>query len=346
MGADVIKIEKPGGDPARNIGPFIHDTADPLGSLFWSFGCMNKRSVTLDIETPEGKNIFEQMVKTADFVVESFPPGHMSSLGLGYEDLEKVNPRIIMVSITPFGQEGPCRDYSATDLTVWAMAGPLYLTGDPDRAPVQLSYPQAFAHAGASAAVGALVAHSHREATGEGQHVDVSAQHVCGFVAMDAPAYWEILNVEMKRAGPGRDVPLPKGTARVRFVYPCKDGHVFYLAPGANVMLSAAKAWTEWLLSEGVTTDHMKHFGWPEIDFMEMTPEDFEMMQDTLGRFMMKHTKVELYEGALQREIPLVPLSSPKDVLDNSQLKERGFWMEMQHDQEQRQTTFAKTKTQ
>jgi benzylsuccinate CoA-transferase BbsE subunit len=327
MGADVIKIEQPGGDPARNIGPFYNDSPDPEKSLFWFFMCMNKKSITLNLETVDGKEIFKRLVKDADFVLESFDPGYMSSLGLGYDDLEKINPGIIMVSITPFGQEGPYTNYKMTDLTTWAMSGPMYLTGDPDRAPLQVSFPQAFLHTGATAAVGGLVAHYHRQASGEGQHVDVSAQEVCSFIAMEAPAYWEILQSEIKRAGPGRMAPLPKGEVMIRFIYPCKDGHVFYLSPGANVMLSAAKAWTEWLAEEGISTDHLKHFGWPEIDFMEMTPDDFELMQETLGSFIIKHTKKELYEEALKRDIPLVPVASPADVYTNVQLKERDFWM-------------------
>jgi crotonobetainyl-CoA:carnitine CoA-transferase CaiB-like acyl-CoA transferase len=103
MGADVIKVERPGGDPARRIGPFYHDEPDPEKSLYW-FACnTNKRGITLNIETTDGQEIFKRLVKTADFVIESFDPGYMSSLGLGYPDLEKINPKIIMVSITPFG---------------------------------------------------------------------------------------------------------------------------------------------------------------------------------------------------------------------------------------------------
>jgi len=331
LGADVVKVERPGGDPARNIGPFYHDTPHPERSLFWFFMCMNKRGITLDIETTDGKGIFKQLVKTADFVIESFPPGYMSGLGLGYRDLEKLNPRIIVVSITPFGQEGPYAEYKASDLTVWAMAGPMYLSGDPDRPPVRISSPQAFLHTSATAAVGALVAHYHRQETGQGQHVDVSAQEACSFIAMEAPAYWELLKVEIQRAGPGRDLPLPKGRARVRFVYPCKDGYVFYLSPGAAVMATANRAWTEWLASEGMSTEHLKAMGWPDLDWVQLTPQDFDVLQDTLGNFMMNHTKAELYEGALDRDIPLVPVSSPKDVLENPQLRERAFWMEVEH---------------
>ncbi len=103
LGADVIKVEGPGGDPARKIGPFYHDEVDPEKSLFWFAFNNNKRGITLNIEAADGQELFKRLVKRADFVIESFPPGYMDKLGLGYSALEKVNPAIIMVSITPFG---------------------------------------------------------------------------------------------------------------------------------------------------------------------------------------------------------------------------------------------------
>jgi crotonobetainyl-CoA:carnitine CoA-transferase CaiB-like acyl-CoA transferase len=106
FGADVIKVEKPCGDPCRNIGPFYHDIPDPEKSLFWFAYCANKRGITLDIESADGKEIFRKLVKTGDVVLESFHPGYMARLGLGYDDLSKINPGIIMTSITPFGQTG------------------------------------------------------------------------------------------------------------------------------------------------------------------------------------------------------------------------------------------------
>ena len=150
MGADVIKVEKPGGDPARRIGPFYHDDPDPEKSRSWFAFNANKRGITLDIETADGKEIFNRLVKTADLVIESFDPGYMESLGLGYPDLEKINPLIILVSITPFGQSGPYVDqgYKVNDMIAWALGGTLYITGDPDRPPNQVTFPQAYLHGG------------------------------------------------------------------------------------------------------------------------------------------------------------------------------------------------------
>ena len=169
LGADVIKVERPGGDPARSIGPFYHDEADPEKSLFWFAFNTSKRGITLDIETAEGQEVFKRLVESADFVIESFPPGYMDQLGLGYSALEEVNPGIIMVSITPFGQTGPYKDYKAPDIVAWAMGGSMYPFGNADRPPVRISHhSQAYLHASGEAAVGAMLALYYRSITGEG----------------------------------------------------------------------------------------------------------------------------------------------------------------------------------
>jgi crotonobetainyl-CoA:carnitine CoA-transferase CaiB-like acyl-CoA transferase len=169
MGADVIKIEKPGGDLARNIGPFYHDIPDPEKSLSWFCYNINKRGITLDIESVDGKELFKRLVKDAHFVIESFPVGYMEKIGLGYKELEKTNPGIILTSISPFGQTGPYSNYKGSDITCMGMAVVMYLSGDPDRPPVRISSPQAFMCGSADAAAASLVAHYHRQRTGEGQ---------------------------------------------------------------------------------------------------------------------------------------------------------------------------------
>ena len=201
MGADVIKIECPGGDPARNIGPFYHDDIDSERSLSWFAFNLNKRGITLNIETDDGRELFKSLVKTADFLIESFPPGYLDQLGLGYASLETINPRIIMVSISPFGQTGPYAHYKAYDIVGMAMGGMMQICGDPDRPPVRITYPQAYLFASAEAVVGAMAAHYYREATGEGQHVDISMQQCIVGLGMTAPAIWELMQINQKRGG-------------------------------------------------------------------------------------------------------------------------------------------------
>ena len=143
LGADVIKVEPPGGSPARKLGPFFQDQPDPNRSLYWWSYNRNKRSITLRFRGARGANILLRLAKDAHFLIESDSPGQFASLGLGYADLAAINPALIGVSITPFGQDGPKRVTQDSDLVILAAGGPLVLTGDDDRAPVRVSVPQA-----------------------------------------------------------------------------------------------------------------------------------------------------------------------------------------------------------
>ncbi|MBI2911455.1 MAG: CoA transferase, partial [Chloroflexi bacterium] len=146
LGADVVKIEPPGGDPARGLGPFLHDTKDPEKSLSWYALNANKRGITLDLETEADQATLRRLAGEADFLVESFPPGHLDRLGLGYEALSGPNPRLIVISISPTGQEGPRARWATSDIVSMAMSGIMSVAGDPDRAPVRISEPQAYLH--------------------------------------------------------------------------------------------------------------------------------------------------------------------------------------------------------
>ena len=148
LGADVVQVEPPGGSPARNVGPFYHDTPGAERSLFWWAYCTNKRGITLDIATDDGAALLRRLVANADFLIESGDPGRMASLGLGYPDLQAINPRLVMVSITAFGQDGPYADYQASDIVGMALGGFMHLTGDGDRPPLRVSMPQFYQHGG------------------------------------------------------------------------------------------------------------------------------------------------------------------------------------------------------
>jgi crotonobetainyl-CoA:carnitine CoA-transferase CaiB-like acyl-CoA transferase len=139
LGAEVILIEPPGGHAARAIGPFYKDQVDPEKSLFWFAFNTSKKGVTLNLTNPDGQKLLKELVKGSDIVVESFAPGYLDALGLGYEALAAVKPDLVFTSISPFGQKGPHRDWKGTDLTLQARSGFQYLLGDPDRAPVRIS---------------------------------------------------------------------------------------------------------------------------------------------------------------------------------------------------------------
>ncbi len=331
MGAEVIKVEKPGGDEARRIGPFYKDQVDLEKSLFWFAVCMNKKSITLDITKREGQEILKKLVQKADFFFESSPPGYMDKVGFDYETLSKINQSLVYVSITPFGQSGPYRDFKGPDIVVWALSGFLNLCGEPERPPVRFSCPQAYFLACGEAAVGALIAHNYREITGEGQWVDTSAQHACLWPIMDAGMIWEVYQKDQIRAGGQRWRPAPKGMLRLRLLYLCKDGYVQCYIWGGKMGEGANTAINEWMNEEGMSTSHLYKTGWPIIDMAAITPEDFEEITDTVGKFLIRHTKEELYEGAVKRGIMLAPISTIEDICNNRQLREREFWIDVKH---------------
>jgi len=324
MGADVIKIEKPGGDSARNIGPFYHDEVDPEKSLYWYSMNTSKRGITLDIDKPEGADIFKKLVATADFVVESFPPGHMDKLGLGYSDLEKLNPGIIMVSVTPFGQTGPFKDFKGPDIVMWALgAGPFLRSFDsPDRPPFRISHhPQTYFHAGTEAVVGALVALYHRGNTGEGQHVDVSIQEC---VNWHPTGDWD-LNKRVQKRG-ATLIPV-----RVMHIWPCKDGYVMWRYTGGPMAKRHSIPLVKWMADEGMADDWLKNFDWDNFSHYQTTQEIIDRMEEQTINFFMTHTKAELMEGAIKYRIMLYPISSVADLIESPQLAYREFWQEVEH---------------
>ncbi|MDY7019511.1 MAG: CoA transferase, partial [Chloroflexota bacterium] len=344
LGADVIKIEPPGGDSARNIGPFYHDIPEPEKNLNWFFYNMNKRGITLNVEIQDGQEIFRQLVKKADIVIESFSPGYMDGLSLGYGALKEINPSIIMASITPFGQDGPYKDYKAPDIVVMAMSGLMYMTGDPDRSPVRIGWPQAYLHAAVDAATGIMMALCYRGLTGEGQHVEVSAQESTLWTMMNSLRFWELSNITIKRAG--AFIVRPFTNATQRQTWRCKDGYVCFAVVGGLQGERIMRALVEWMDSEGMASDFLKEINWREVDFSRLTQDVLDKSLTPIDKFFMAHTKEELYEEAAKRDIALFMVATPKDLLESSQLASREYWAEIQHSEGCMLTcpnTFAKT---
>ncbi len=333
MGADVIKVEKPGGDPGRNIGPFYKDIVHPEKSLHWMFFNASKRGITLNIETIDGQEIFKNLVKTADFVIESFPPGHMDGLGLGYKTLSEVNPRIIMTSITPFGQTGPYKNFQSSDIVVWAMGSSMTYTGKANQ-PVRVSIPQGCMLGGLHASSGSMIAHYHREVSGEGQHVDVSMQQACISTLYPAAEIWHVLRMIMPReevsGAFGR--PAPMGVIKTRYIWSCKDGYVcMHLLGGANVgQAKSSTELTKWAVSEGMAME-LKDYDWSKYDSSNITQPERERLENIIIPFLRTKTKDELYNAARERGILLLPSNRIDDVLESPQLAARQFWIELEH---------------
>lgn len=333
LGADVIKIEPPCGDSSRNTGPFYRDMHDPEKSLFWWAYNTSKRGITLDIETADGRDVFRRLVKNADIVVESFPPGYMEGLGLGYEALSTINPGIIVTSITSFGQTGPYKDWKAPDLIGCALGGQAYVMGDDDRPPCRTSFPMAYLHAGNHAAAGTLAALYYREVSGEGQHVDVSMQEAVMWTLMNVIQFWDLMKFNMFRGGATRMM----GTPRCRVAFPCMDGHVAFLIGGGQLASISMPGMIRWMAEEGMLGNFEDKKDWGPRDWIEkvdawsLTQEQIDAWEGSLIDFFATKTKTELYEQALKRRIILYPVSTFEDLANNAQLKERQFFVQVDH---------------
>lgn len=327
LGADVVKVEPPGGDLSRNVGPFHHDTPDPEKSLNWFAFNLNKRGITLNIETRDGQDIFKRLARDADFVIETFRPGYLNRLGLGYKHLSKINPRIIMTSITPFGQTGPYARLNSPDLVTMAMAGYVYICGDSDRPPVRFSSDQSYYQAGVQAAGGTLIAHYHRELTGEGQQVDVSMQEAMVWTLCYAPHDWYLLKslLHTREGGFWRRLGVT-----YRLIWPCKDGYVCYrllmAQPGASVMNDLIASMNK----EGLGLN-MKDISWTTLSFTEVSQEKIDEWEAEIGKYFLNHTKRELHEEAVRQRNVIQPVNTSKDLYESPQLAARDFWVQVEH---------------
>lgn len=335
FGADVVKIERPGGDSARCIGPFYKDVPDPEKSLFWFAANTSKKGITLNIEVPDGQDLFLKLVASADIVVESFSPGYMDAIGLGYGELKHIKPGLIMTSITPFGQSGPYAQYDATDLVATSMGGLARILGDLGRPPVRLgSVPQAYFHAGLQGALGSMMAYYHRELTGEGQHVDVSMQESMTLTLMNTVEIFEMLKVNLVGLGQFF-VSVRPGQAPLftRTIVPCKDGYVTAMFGGGafSGVAESSKALVKWANEEGKALE-LKDFDFAtQWDASTLTQEESDRRNAIIGEFFMSKTKAELYEKAVEKGILLAPCNTIADLARNEQLKARGFWETVEH---------------
>ena len=327
MGADVVKIEPPGGDPSRCLGPFFHDEPHPEKSLSWFAFNTGKRSVTLNLETIDGREIFKRMVRTADFLVESYGPGYMESLGLGYAELEKINPALIMISITPFGPDGPYRDFKGSDLVLWALGLHTHPYGDDDRPPVRVTGEfQAYLNAGAQAAAAASIALYHRAVTGEGQLITISVQEC--IAKMTVLGTWD---VNKRPIGRGPAINLAGNPIKMSFVWPCKDGDVVMLIGAGPLNIERMKILLRWMEDEGMLTDYLRDFDWLNFDFTVTTQDVIDGLREPILKFFAQHTKEELFLEAIKRRVMLYPVSTVEDIANSEQLASRNYWVEIDH---------------
>lgn len=313
LGAEVLKIEPPGeGDPARRMGPFPGDVPHSEKSGLFLYLNTNKKSITLDLKTETGARIFKDLVRDSDMVVENFEPRIMPGLGLSYQDLEKINPGLIMTSITYFGQSGPYRDYKGSNLIGYAMGGMMYVTGAPDRQPLLTGGYQAEYHGGLNGFVATLTALYCRDLTGIGQQVDVSIMECITSVLEYKIEMYSFQGAIAGRWYSRHPFGWPHGD-----IYPCKDGYVA-VPPRADL-----DDFSVWL-------------GKPELAEERFATranrlENREEFEAILTSALEQKGKEEFFHSGQEWRFGSGYVATTEDVAKDPHLKERGFMVELDH---------------
>ncbi|MDH4074398.1 MAG: CoA transferase [Acidimicrobiia bacterium] len=325
LGADVIHVEPPGGSPARHRGRFAGGTRDPEKSLTWWAMARGDRSVVLDLDDANQRRTFLDLVRAADILVESADPGEWEARGLGYDELAAVNPRLVWVSMTPFGPDGPKATYAATDLIVQAASGAMALTGEAGRPPLRAAAVPAWTHAAAEAAGGALIALWEAQRSGRGQKVEVTAQRATNLTAQFMQSAEVVGHNPITRAGgftlQGIDFP---------FIWPVADGYVSVTLALDPVNKPFLDRLMQFMVAEGHGAEGITDRDWTvhlrAIRSGDAPREDLIALRDAVGAFLATRTKAELFSAALDRKLLLVPVSTFDDLYESPQLAHREFW--------------------
>ena len=313
FGAEVVKIERPGGDPARWTPPFFRDQPGADRGLTFAYLNTNKQSVTLDLKSPRGRDILLDLAEDTDILVENFSPRVMASLGMDFETLRAKNPALVMVSISNFGQTGPYRDYKAADIVAYALGGLMYIFGAYDREPLKHAYNQAQFKAGTDAASAALIALYRQRLTGGGQHVDVSIQEAVATGLRDVVNNFTYTGAVRRRQ--------PNHSGDLNRLRATADGHMLP-SPGLTVGFN----WQ-------TVVDFL---GIPELDDERFaTPSARLANAEELGRildgYFIEQNKYEMFYASHQHRFIFGVVQSPEETLADPQFEHRGFFVEADH---------------
>ncbi len=314
LGAEVIKVEEPGGDIARRRGPYPGGTPHPEKSGLFLYLNTNKRGVTLDLETPEGRALLRRLVANADALVHNYHPTRLAALGLEYDTLARVNPRLVVTAISPFGQTGPHRAYTAHDLTMWTAGGIVFLGGAggrPDLPPLKAAGQQAGFQAGVNAGLACLGALFSRLSSGRGQLIDISVQECLVAIMENNYVAWPYDGSTPSRLG-FRLIPQD--------VLQCRDGYIYVLAVEEHQWQGAVELMgdPDWAQTELFQDFVARSVNW---DALKALVEDW--LQDKSVH--------EVYHGAQQRRVPFAPVSTMGDLLESEHLNARGFFAQITH---------------
>lgn len=316
MGAEVVKIEEPTGDLARQRGPYPGQIPHPEKSGLFLYLNTNKYGVTLDLQQAAGQEIFHRLLKGVDLLIHNYHPTEMASVGLDYSRLEKVNPSLVMTTIAPFGLSGPHRDYQATDLTVWSAGGVTHLNGGgpgtDDMPPLRSFGQQAGYQAGVNAGIASLGALFSRLSTGEGQHVEVSAQESLLSILELTFEFYPYMNLPSSRLGQKPIQPLE--------FLECKDGWIFLCCVEEHqwknfVSIMDSPEWA----GEEIFADRLSRAA------------NWDVLGPLLQDWVKDQTVMDLYHKCQSRRVPIAPASTMGDLFNNEHLKSRGFFATIDH---------------
>lgn len=314
FGADVIKVERPGGEPARSLPPFAGDDPHPERSLLFAYLNTGKRSVTLNLKTPTGISLLHKLLADIDILVENFAPRVMPSLGLDYDALTAVNPSLVMVSISNFGQTGPYRDYKAADIIHYALGGLMYIFGSADREPLKHALRQTQFKAGTNAATAALMGWHNRQFTAEGQHIDISIQECVTSALRDTTSLYTYAGSTRQRQ-PAYTGDMPRSPV------PTADG---YIVP---IHFGGAVDWDGVAEFIGAPALKDEAFATPESRF-----DNAQALQEALEDGMTRWRKFDLMREAHKRRGHIYGVvHSPAEVLASEQYAARGYFAGIKH---------------
>ena len=311
-GARVIKVEPPGGDVARAYGPFKDGRANPETSALFLYLNTGKQSVELDPRTPTGRDALLRLATECDVLIENFRPADLRALGLSYDALKAVNPRLVVVSITPFGQDGPYADYEANNLTLYAMGGQMFITGTQEGGPLKNGGFQAEYQGGLNAFSAAMLAVLAAERDGVGQHVDISIQQCMAPLLEASIPYYAYL---------GRWSGIRRGNHMASFIgiYPCLDGHL-----GVHVMPRNWKPFTDAIERPDLFADDRFRTQ------ADRTVHNDDLLAELYG-WAAGVSKREIYERAGAMRAPIAYVHTMADLLESPQLNARGFLQAVDH---------------
>ena len=328
LGAEVIKIEPPGGEATRTVGPFYQDIPNRERSLsFWHYNT-SKRGITLSLETEDGRRLFRRMAEKADVILETFRPGYLPSLGLGYEELKKENPGLIMCSLTSFGQTGPWKDYRTSDLLHLAAGGQMASCGYdeddvPNAPPIAGGGGQAWHMGGEYAYIAIAAALVNRTVTGRGQYIDVSIHESCALTTEGAVTTY-IYQKQVVRRQTGRHAS-PTPTDRTQLL--CKDGKYVNTIILYRLNPDRLRVLAEWMNGYGLAGDLLDEKYRDPATVTENKPH----INELLVNFFSLITQNEAYHGVQQRDFAMGPVRSPDEVMEDPHLQDRGFWAEVEY---------------